>query len=592
MNRIMAILAVLVAAGAAFFLLSSGGKAEPDAPGGPPLPAEVQKAELAAIAKVGASGQSETVSAPESLKSTWTGSRVFRFALEVNPPTLDPVKITDVTSHGVASKIFNTLVRYDTKMELVPDLAEALPAWNAADNSYTFKLRKGVTFHDGSPMTAQDVKYSWERLLDPAESKRMQILAAVKGANAKIDGKGEVKEAEGLQVVDDYTFKVVLTGPSPTFLHEIIMVNAAVVPKGSAEKAQAAGQTFSQVPVGTGPFKLVEWQPNQRLVMARHDDYFRGKPFLDKLTFEIVNKPQMRLEKFLAGEFEVCDIPFGQFKTMQRKHADLLKSNPTFRTNYLGISIHSVKEGGESVPADPLGTNVKLRQAINCAIDRDNICDTILEGRSKPANSILPPAMMAHDPNLRGWTYDPKKAKALLAEAGYPDGKGLRKLEFFYRQDPDAQKIAVAIQADLQSIGLDVDICALDWAALLDRLDKNPPDLFYLGWVADYNDPDNFLFWLFHTKQWGDPGNHTRYSNPQVDALLDKAHVSMDQNERVKLYHEAECKILEEATWCVLETRVNYILVHPHVKNAQEQLTNMDVGWLMGSVDFGTVEFK
>ncbi|MCZ7644577.1 MAG: ABC transporter substrate-binding protein [Planctomycetota bacterium] len=576
MNRMIAVIAVLLAAGALFLWLAGSGGNEESGNGEPgDMPAE----KTSKTQNGGGNG------------APWSGPKFFRFPVETNPPTLDPVKITDVTSHSVAGKLFNTLLRYDAKMQLIPDLAEALPEWDAGESSYTFKLRQDVVFHNGRAMTAADVKFSMERLLDPAESKRMQILEIVKGAKAKIEGKGAVSETPGLVAVDEHTFKFVLERPDPTFLHSLIMVNAAVIPREAVDEAARKGSTFSQQPVGTGPFAFKSWQANTRIEFVRHERYFKGRPHLEGIVFEIVTSPQMRLDRFLKGEFEVSEIPFGQYKALEAKHPEYLSRNPTFRTNYLGIGMHHSKEGGGFKPAEPLGTNPKLRQAINHAIDRRNICETILEGRSTPAQSIVPPGMLAYDKSLVSWTHDPAKSKALLAEAGFPEGQGLRPLGLLYRNDPDIRKVVVALQADLAAVGIKVDLQALDWAAFLDRLDGNPPDLFYLGWVADYNDPDNFLYWLFNTKQWGDPGNHSRYSNPEVDRLLDEAHASMDEAKRVELYREAERRIVADAPWCLLEFRINCILMQPYVKGAREQLGCLDVGAGLGSVEFSRVDF-
>ena len=593
MNRIIVVILALVLLAGLFFLLNFGdgkdqggnGKTS-SGQGTSGTTTDWQKTPPPGGSEDGktSGGEGET----KGPRKLWTGPKVFRFPEQTNPPTLDPVKITDVTSDGVARKIFNTLVRFDRKMQPVPELAEAMPVWNETEKSYTFKLRRGVKFHNGREVKAQDVKYSWERLLDPAVSKRMQILEPVVGAKEKIEGKGEVKETRGLAAVDDYTFKVTLTGTHPTFLLEIGMINAAVVPKEAVEEK---GDCFSTQPMGTGPFKLVEWLPNNRIELLRHEEYFKGKPKIEKVVYEIIPQPQMRLDRFLKGEFESCDIPFGQLRKLRQDSPELISQNSTFRTNYLGITIRSVNEKGESHIAEPLGGNLNLRQAINHAIDRKNICSNILEDRGVPAWSILPKGMLAHDDSLQGWTCDIGKAKEYLAKAGFPNGAGLRTLNLLYRQDPDIRKIVVAIQADLQAIGIKVDLQALDWTAFLERVDKNPPDLFYLGWVADYNDPDNFLYYLFHTRMWGDPGNHTRYSNPEVDKLLDEAHRSLDQDKRKRLYQQAERVIVSEVAWALVDARVNYILLQPYVRNVREQLCELDVGPGLNQVEFGEVDF-
>jgi len=516
------------------------------------------------------------------------GQKVFRFPLAENPPNLDPVKIQDVTSDGIARKIFNGLIRFDTELRPAPDLAEALPEWDAGVNSYTFKLRRGVKFHNGREVTAADVKYSWERLLDPEISERFQILEAVLGAREKIEHRAT--EARGIEVLDDYTLRVTLTAPSPTFLCEIGMVNASIVPREAVEAAEKAGSSFGRMPVGTGPFKLVQWRENCWLELARHDAYFKGRPKLDRLVYEIIPDPQARLDHFAHGGFEVCDIPFGRLRNLCAEHPEWLSQNPTFRTNYLGIAMRRPTAKGENVPAQPLGTNSQLRQALNHAINRQYLNDTILEKRGRPAYSVLPPGMSAHDPSLRAWSYDLAKAKALLAEAGYPGGAGLPVFTLLYRNDADVKKVVLAIQSDLAAAGIQVDLQALDWGAFLDKVGKDPPDLFYSGWVADYNDPDNFLYYLFDTRQFGSLGNETRYSNAQVDGWLEQARATMDQAARVRLYQQAEKMIVNDCPWVILENRVNYILLQPNVRGVKEQLTALDVGTGLSQVEFGSVD--
>jgi peptide/nickel transport system substrate-binding protein/oligopeptide transport system substrate-binding protein len=198
--------------------------------------------------------------------------------------------------------------------------------------------------------------------------------------------------------------------------------------------------------------------------------------------------------------------------------------------------------------------------------------------------------MMAHDPGLKGWSYDPAKAKALLAEASYPEGAGLPVFALLYRNDPDIKKIVLAIHSDLEAVGIHAEMQALDWGAFLDKVGKDPPDLFYLGWIADYNDPDNFLYYLFDTRQFGSAGNETRYANVEVDRLLELARATMDQAARVRLYQQAERIIVGDCPWVIIENRVNYILLQPNVRGVKEQLTALDVGTGLSQVDFGFVD--
>ena len=521
--------------------------------------------------------------------SHFSGAKVFRIPLDTNPPSLDPAILEDVGSDGVARKIFNGLIRFDQAMKPIADLAETVPEWNAADNSYTFKLRKGVLFQNGREVKASDVKYSWERLLDPAVSQRTQILEPVVGAKEKIDRK--TQETSGIQVLDDYTVKVSLVKASPTFMLEIGMVNASIIPREAVEAAENDQSSFSHRPVGTGPFKLVEWRENISIKLERFAGHFKGCPKIERLEYEIIPEPQMRLELFTRGYFHVCDIPVGHFTDLKKERPECISKNLTFRINYLGITMNK-GEIGKATPTSPLGTNPKLRQAINHALNREYISDNLLESRAQPALSVLPPGMMAHDPNLKGWTYDPEKAKALLAEAGFPGGKGLPALTLLHRNNADAKKQALAIHRDLESIGLKVELQSLDWALFLDRLANNPPDMFLSGWVADYNDPDNFLYYLFHTRQWGRAGNQTRYSEAEVDTLIEKGRETLVPSEREHFYHLAEEKIVADCPWVLLVNQINYILLQPEVTGVREQLCNLDVGAGLSQVDFSKVDLK
>jgi peptide/nickel transport system substrate-binding protein/oligopeptide transport system substrate-binding protein len=517
------------------------------------------------------------------------GARVFRIPLNTNPPTLDPVRISDTVSDAVARKIHAGLVRFGPDLQPLPDLAESWE-YDAEKRNYTFHLRRGARFHNGREVTAWDAKYSWERLLDPRISKYMNLLELVEGAAEKIRGDGRVNESRGLEVLDSHTFRVTLTEPSPTFLLQIAMVNAAVVPREAVEAAEAAGSAFGRRPVGAGPFRLVRWSENSRLVLRKHEQYHGGPARLSGLVFKIVPVPRMRLEKVLKGEFEVSVVPFDELRSVEAEHADLLIKKPYLRTSYLGLTLQRPGAGGKS-EATFLGRHLKVRQAINCAINREHICGTILQGRSRPAYSILPPGMPGHDPDLRAWTYDPARAKALLAEAGCPGGQGLESLVFLYANDPDVKKIVLAIHGDLTELGLKVELQSLEWAAYIERVDSRPPDLFLLSWVADYNDPDNFLYLLFHTKQWGD-NNHVRYSNAAVDRLLDRGRATANHEERMRIYGEVERTILAELPWAVLENRTNILLVQPWVHGVRENLTALDSGPGLNYVDFSAIEMR
>ena len=291
----------------------------------------------------------------------------------------------------------------------------------------------------------------------------------------------------------------------------------------------------------------------------------------------------------MKNEFDLCDIPLGKIASMKESNPELISENATYRTIYLGLTMKKVDKDGKPVDAGPLASNLKLRQAINHAIDREYICTKVMSGSAVPANSILPPGMLAHDPNLKGWTFDPAKSKALLAEAGFPGGAGLPTFTLMHRNNPDTKLVASAIQHDLGEVGIKIDIQALDWSTFLDRVKRDPPDLFTLSWIADYNDSDNFLFFLFHTNNIGS-SNETRYSNPEVDHWLDEARSIVDTAKREEIYRKTEKKIMADLPWVLLFFPKNIILIHKNVLNVRGKLTPLDVGTGLNQLEFAEVD--
>ena len=225
-----------------------------------------------------------------------------------------------------------------------------------------------------------------------------------------------------------------------------------------------------------------------------------------------------------------------------------------------------------------------MRQAFNYVVDKEAIAKVILEGRVAPARSVLPPGMFAYNPKLQGYPHNKAKARRLLAEAGYEKGKGLPALTLYYNTGLVNRKIGEFVQGALRDIGVTIELRELDWPAYLNLVDRGDAPLFCLGWLADYPDPENFLTVLFHSRNMGSKGNLSRYANPRVDTLLDRADGSLDSAERRRLYREAEKIILEDAPWIFLHYYSTEVLVQPWVKGLREQISVMDsaptLGWV------------
>jgi peptide/nickel transport system substrate-binding protein/oligopeptide transport system substrate-binding protein len=536
----------------------------------------------------------------------------LRVAVLANPPNLDPVEATDTTSNALIRRICSTLVGLDDDLALVPDLCTALPEVSPDGLVYTFRLREGVKFHHGRAMAAEDVKYSFQRLAEPW-SKRFWIIEPVKGAaearqsmiDRKMDRGQPQTPIEGIEVVDPRTVRITLAAPQPLFPLFIAMSNASVVPR---EEVERLGQRFGREVVGTGAFRLGEWRDNAFVVLERFDGYFGARPTLAKIVYSIMPEEDTGYQGYLAGEQDIVQCPTGKVNLLRRSNLkDELVINPLLDIRYHGINMEKVLRapdgtlvplGGNPEKADPPVTLTseererarKIRQAMNWAMDREFLCEKILEGRAVPAKGVIPPKMAAFDPSLEGYSLDRDRARRLLAEAGFPGGEGLPVIPLhFNNQGPNAQ-IAQALQGMLLEVGVRTELRMLDWGAYQNFLDEGKATLFRLAWIADYPDPENFLFVLFHSSMKGTQGNNARYQDAANDARLEEARSCIDDAKRKALWRKAEAAIVEDAPWLFLYHSATALLVKPHVKGLV--LTGMDAGSEMGQADLGKVRIE
>ncbi|HEY7491926.1 MAG TPA: ABC transporter substrate-binding protein, partial [Candidatus Tectomicrobia bacterium] len=451
---------------------------------------------------------------------------IFRRMLGANPATLDPALVTDIYGGAIVRQIFDGLVQFDANLRPIPALAEFWEAsWDG--RTWTFSLRQGVRFHHGREVTAQDVVYSFTRLLDPARSWPVtEFFQHIQGARAYMQG--QAPGVQGLRAIDRYTFQMVLEEPLAPLLAVLGLTNTVVVPQEEVEKP---GNRFAHAPVGTGPFTFVRWQPNQEIVLAANDHYFEGRPFLDSVVFKI--SIGTRLEEtfaaFLKGNLEETIIPSGKRDEVRtnpqyRKYQHFRK--PTLSLLYLGFNTRRK-------PFD----DRRVRQAFNYAVNKEAIVRDIAGMGYLPAVGALPPGLAGHEPDLPGYDYNPAKARALLAEAGYPNGTGFPVVQLWSSHQAASTKAELAAyQRYFAALGVQVEIhYAPDWPAFKALLEQGGPSMFRLIWVTDIPDPDNVLFPLLHSAS---PTNRTFYSNPRVDQLLEQARTDLDEAQRIARYRE------------------------------------------------------
>ncbi len=507
----------------------------------------------------GASNSTEIVSV-----SAPSPDGIFRVPLMTNPPDLDPILVSDTTSDGVASKIFNTLLDYDPQLELEPCLAESMPTISEDGTRYDFTIREGIRFSNGTAVTAADFKYSLQRLAS-VRSKRSNLIEPIVGAkNAIKDSRSNPQvspEISGIEVLGERQLRITLNQAHAPFIYNLAMVNTAVVPRAVVEEV---GDRFSRSPIGTGPFILEEWKEGVSLQLQANPDYFEGAPKLSGIHYRVIPEPLAQLEEYKAGNFDVLAVTQGIYpKWSKSNRANEVKSWPSLAVQYYGFNLE--KEG--SPYAGDSDSARKLREAVNLAVDRTFLGDVLLEGRFYPANGILPPGIRGHDASRPAYSHDPDGAKALLAEAGYPGGEGLKPVDLWFNTQGDNAKIAQAVQQDLKAVGIPIDLKMLDWGAFIEATDSGEPPFFRLGWVADYPDPENFLTFLFHSRNKGPNGNVSFYGDEKVDQLLDQSNLVTDMDTRIALLQEAEQRILADSPWLVLLFGRETVLLKPYVKN-------------------------
>lgn len=460
---------------------------------------------------------------------------IFYYCLVSDPVSLDPAQLQESQGIEVGKQIFDGLMDNDPKtMELVPAMAESYEV-NEDATVFTFRLKKGVKFHNGRECTAQDFVYSWNRVCDPATASEVAYhMSAIKGFK-EFNEEKTATSLEGVKALDDYTLEITLSYPYADFVYHTAHPVFSPIPKEVVE--QYGSENFSEHPVGTGPFKFVSWTHEQQIVVEKFEDYYgKNKPHLDQVVFKVYQDEETAYQDFKAGALHDAQIPQGQFETAAAEYGERAIFKPMLGIYYYGFNMNVA----------PWKDNKALRQAFNYAVDRETLCNVVMEGQRVPATGIVPPGIPGYQTKAMEYTYDPEKAKQLLEEAGYPNGQGLPELTLGYNTGVGHDVIAQFIQANLKDVGVSFKIEGYEWGTYLDLIQGEQITFFRLGWLADYPIMDNFLYPLFYSENAG-VDNMTQYKNPEVDELLLKARSTPDEDERLELYRQAEKLILEDA---------------------------------------------
>lgn len=475
---------------------------------------------------------------------------VLRMALRGEPVQLNPILASDMGSIFVNGFIFNGLVRYDENLEIVPDLAES---WEIEDGGkrIVFHLKKGVKWHDGKEFTAKDVVFTYQKTVDPSTNTFNAGLFKV--------GKENIK----FHALDDYTVEAELPSPFAPFFNNLTLV--PVAPEHLLKDQDVNRCDYNRSPVGTGPFKFVEWKTSDRVTLEANPEYFRGNPKLKRIEFRIIPSAEGARIALMSNQVDMAGLSAEDLFVI--KH---LKNFPSFVEIKKWDSFTYVYFSFDLT--NPLFKDLKVRRAINYAINRDALVQTALHGFGSPIHGPIPIPSWAYTDHVGHYEYNPEKAKNLLDEAGWkPGGDGIRekdgkKLSFkviYINGSRASESACIQMQSYLSSIGVQLKLQALDKGALIDSLYPHKFESVVFNWAEPF-DPDIYTEW--NSTQVEEGMNFMSYSNPEVDVLLEKARESMDRETRKKLYHEIQKKIVEDAPYVWLWNQDSAMGVNQRVK--------------------------
>ena len=471
-----------------------------------------------------------------------------------DPPTLDPHLTGDTTSAGIVAEVFSGLVALDTDLKLVPDIAES---WTIQDGTvYTFKLRPNAKFHNGKPVTAHDFKWSMERAAAPDTASPVAdtYLNDILGAEKYFDG--EADEIVGLKVIDDHTLEITTDAAKAYFLAKLTYPTAHVLDRDVVE---AGGRSWwIDNPVGTGAFKLSEYRIGERIVLERNEDYYRDLAGVETIVMNLAGGQAMAM--YENDEIEITGVGLYDLERVldpnEPLNNELVVAPPGFSVSYIGFN-------ASMAPFD----DVKFRQALNHAIDKELIATGVLSELVLPAYSILPPGFPGYTDQIVGLQYDPDLARKLLSESRYPDAETRPRIVVTVPGTGGTIGLDLEVVLEMwkQELGVEVEIQQVEWATYLEDLDAKKFQAYAgLGWEADYPDPQDFLDILFHSES---SINHGDFKDPAIDAVLEEARTEADIQRRIDLYHQAEQMIVNAAPWVPMWfTGDRYALVKDYVE--------------------------
>lgn len=453
--------------------------------------------------------------------------------IEANPAQLDPRYTTDANSVRIGHLIYNALLRSDDKLQLQPELAQS---WRRLDErTFEFALRENIFFHDGRPLTAADVKFTFESIRDPANRSPKRAV---------------LEPLQAVEITGTHRILFRLSAPHAPFVEHFTL---GIVPQGSV--------MGNRPPPGSGPFKLASMDSGEKVVLQANQNYWQSKPRLDGLVFKVVADAMVRGLEFKQGaiDFMQNDLEPDMLPWLRNLSGAQVTSHQGTTFQYIGINL-----------THPLLRQLKVRQALAHAIDRQRIIRHLLKDAAVPANGLISPLNDAYDDGVKVWPYDPARAKELLDEAGLRDADGdgpLMRFRLSYKTTNIdlRRRIAEALKEQLLQVGIELEIRGYEFGTFFSDVKKGNFHLYSLAWVG-IRDPD-IQHRIFHSASVPPNGdNRGRYANPEVDRLLDRGRVVTEAGERQRIYGAAQRLIAADLPYVPLWWQKNVIVQKSHIK--------------------------
>ncbi len=470
-----------------------------------------------------------------------------------DPMAFDPAKLTSWDQTIVAANILEGLIRLNPQgTGIEPGIAQE---WNVSQDglTWTFKLREGAKFHNGRVVTAEDFKYSFERIANPeTASPAAWMLNKLQGF-ADFQS-GAASEITGIKVVDETTLDLYLNEPFAPFASMLASAALAVVPKEAVEEY---GEDFGLYAVSAGPFTIGQWNFGQDLTINAFEDYWAGRPYLDAVKFRVINDENTRIVEFDAGTLDATWITPAHYErlTSDPKYQYSIGRAETLHTAFLIFNMEQ----------EPFGSNKALREAVFHALDNQAVLE-LLQNRASYADRLLLPGMLGGGEPATSANFDLDLAKEKMTEAGYPDGIE----ETFDVITPawnNNIKILEIYQQNLKQIGININIAAMDNSAYNEARNNGQFKMAWGNVVAAYPDSDAMVYPTFYSKNAGSAGNYARYNNPEADALIEKARAVSDEAERDALYAEVDALVTADLPYAYLDHNIYVDICQPYVMN-------------------------